>query len=189
MKSKHISLLISILINAVFVIVILLTPSRLNANGIETTYIVGIENWIVLGIQLGLFVLAFKKMELWKYLFLILLLVQLFGILPISRFNIYFGLGVVQVSLLSVVLLAFHLMFNPEIISGIKTSLAPSAKEVAESSRIKQENYDNGVKRFKTKFSKKNKPQLKILIQENELVPEAIAAVKELLLEKEGIKL
>lgn len=121
------------------------------------------------GILLIVGISMLRKNNTWKYLFLFGLIAAFSPLISFSHHTITFSIGSLDINMIILLLLCFHLALN---ISDLKLPTA-SEKEL-------ELNKTNLTNRFIDKYNKKSIEELKML-EKNDLVPEAREALNEVI--------
>ena len=169
---------IASLLTLVSIISVLTKNTSINENGeVQRYQVINPVIYAAVGLIIVL-VLLVVKIKLWKYLFAILVLLALFGVLQFHYYVIHFGIeGLISIELTAIILLGLHLYFNPEIL--YKRNFSP--EEIEKQNQKKQENDEKSISSFMLRFDSKSEYELKQIVQEEKYVPDAIEAAKRLL--------
>ncbi len=161
------------------VLITLLTPSYLNANGETVSYVVNNET-IIAACALGIvgLIAAFKS-DYWKHVFLIIILISWTGLIQFVPFGFRISIGFVALDFIALALLFLHLMFNPELFDEIK-SFIPKGSNTPKDGQV-IELSEERVSHFEKNFKAKSESELVRIVEENDRVPEAVEAAKRLL--------
>lgn len=114
--------------------------------------------------------------KLWVYLFLIVLLVSFSSLIEFSNLTLTISIGSLTINCIALGLTISHFALNGE-------TLTLAGKTDAEIN----DDYENKVKFFLNKFASKSKDEL-VTMENKDHVPEAIEAIKRLLLERMPIQ-
>ena len=159
------------------VIQTLLTPGYVNEEGVPVTYSV-IDSVLYAGFGLGIVLtLILVNKPVWKYVFAILTILAFTPWISFYSYTFSFGIGLFSFDAIGLGLLIFHLILNPEVFESFKKILRPDP----ESEESKQSKFESSVTGFETRFNKKSTNELRSIVEENSLVPEAVEAAKRLL--------
>jgi len=172
---------VAIILVLIHVIQVLTTSSYLNENGETVSYsVVDTVQYGSIGLAITL-ILIFLKKNIWKYVFLTLILLSFTGLIQFYNQTFSIGIGPLSLEMTALGLLIFHLAMNPDIISKIKLNLEPSQESLQKKEELKKEQFENSVNRFEEKFKSKQKNELERIVNENTLIPEAVEAARRLL--------
>ncbi len=183
MKKNLISLLpfaIAILLVVIHIIQVYSSPAYIDENGASVSYSM---TDTVLYMFIGLiitFIFIVLKQPYWKYVFLGLTLIGLTSVFQFYNHTLFIGIGPLRIELTALSLLIVHLIVNPDIVTTIKLKFKPSEQSLQNSVRVNEEKYESRVRRFEKKFESKSLVELKQLINDHQLIPEAIEAAKRL---------
>jgi len=182
---KNISQLIPFGIAIIFVLIhviqVLTTSSYLNENGEIVSYsVVDSVQYASIGLVVTLILVILKK-NIWKYVFLVLILLSFTGLVQFYNRTFSIGIGPLIIEMTALGLLIFHLVLNPDITPKIKLNLEPSEKNLQKKKELKKEQFENSVNRFEGKFKSKQKKELERIVNEKTLIPEAVEAARRLL--------
>lgn len=121
-------------------------------------------------------VFALLDKSYWKYIFLVLLIISFSSIIRLSNISIYIGVDSIQIELSTLPLLILHLVLNPEIYSNLygKERLKQNKENKVQASKRR-------VDRYEEQFKTKRKKELEAIVNENNLLPEAVEAARRLL--------
>jgi hypothetical protein len=172
---------VAVMLVLIHVIQVLTTASYLNENGETGSYsIVDTVQYASIGLAITLILIILKK-DIWKYMFLILILLSFTGLIQFYNQTFSIGIGPLSLEMTALGLLIFHLAMNPDIISKIKLKLEPSEESLKKKEELKKKQFENSVNRFEGKFKSKQKNELERIVNENSLIPEAVEAARRLL--------
>ncbi len=159
------------------VIQTLLKRGYVNAEGNEVTYVVSDSvMYCGFGLLIVLTLILLNK-PVWKYIFAILAILAFTPWISFYNQTFSFGIGIISFEVTALSLLIFHLVLNPEVFQSFKGFIKPKP----ESEESKQSKFESAVNGFETRFSKKSTDELRNIVEQNSLVPEAIEAAKRLL--------
>jgi len=113
----------------------------------------------------------------WKYAFAVLTILAFTPWISFYTYTFSFGIGFISFEATALSLLIFHLILNQEVFQSFKTIIKPKP----ESQESKQSKFESSVNGFETRFSKKSTDELRNIVEQNSLVPEAVEAAKRLL--------
>ena len=159
------------------VIQTLLKPGYVNTDGNKVTYVVTDSvKYSGFGLLIILTLILLNK-PVWKYVFGFLTILALTPWISFYNQTFSFGIGIIQFEVTALGILIFHLILNPEVFESFKSVIKPKP----EPEESKQAKFENSVNGFETRFSKKSTDELKNIVEQNSLVPEALEAAKRLL--------
>jgi len=169
---------IASLLTLVSIISVLTKNASINENGeVQRYQVINPVIYAAAGLIIVL-VLIVIKVKLWKYLFAILVLLALFGVIQFHYYVIHFGIeGLISFELTAIILLSLHLYSNPEIL--YKRNFSP--EEIENQNQKKQESDQKSISSFMLRFNSKSEYELKQIVQDDKYVPDAIEAAKRLL--------
>ncbi|UXP31191.1 hypothetical protein N6H18_12615 [Reichenbachiella agarivorans] len=160
-----------------YAIQVLLMPSHINEEGNEVTYsMVDSVKYAGFGLAIVLTLILVKK-PVWKYAFAILTILAFSEYINFYPNTFSFGIGIISFELTALSLLIFHLALNPEVFQSFKGFIKPKP----ESEESKESKFESAVNGFETRFNKKSTDELRNIVEQNSLVPEAVEAAKRLL--------
>ena len=108
---------------------------------------------------------------------LFLILLSFKGIIQFYSKSFWIGFGNIRIDLNALFLLVTHLIFNKEIIHETQDLFKDNEVDKVESKEAL-------INNFQKKFALKKRVELERIIEENQLIPEALEAAKRLLKEK-----
>ena len=181
MKKRELHKLIPFGIASALVITVvaraMLTPSYLNADGITITYIVSDPvKFGGFGLAIVLTLILLNK-PAWKYAFAVLTIFALTPVISYYSYTVSVGSGKIEIELTALGILIFHLLVNRDVVASFKSSL----KSPNQTDESKIEKFEASVQRFESKFEGTSQAELRRMVAQNSLVPEAIEAAKRLL--------
>lgn len=175
---KYISFIIAFILSIIYFINFLILPSSKEISGEIYNY--SIYDSVVygfIGLVLTLILVIFKK-NIWKYLFLILILLSFTELIEFSNLRVSFTFGFLNVNLISLVFLISHLALNSEMFFNIIQKINPD-KEISQ--ELQNQYFEERVNQFEVNFKNKSKTDLEQIIKENKLLPEAVEAARRIL--------
>ncbi|WP_044205421.1 hypothetical protein [Flammeovirga sp. OC4] len=122
--------------------------------------------------------LILLKSEYWKHAFAILLLAGIFHLVQIYHLIFSIEIGFINIDITSLLLLIGHIKVNPSLAEKIRPILKKNEKQQLQSNEFK-------IQFFEKKFEKNDIFELRVIVQENTLIPEAIEAAKRVIRKKE----
>ncbi|MBD0402447.1 hypothetical protein [Flammeovirga sp. EKP202] len=123
-------------------------------------------------------ILLLLKNEYWKHAFATLLLAGTFHLVQIFHLIFSIEIGFIHIDITSLLLLIAHIKVNPVLSEEIKPMLKKNEKQHLQSNEFK-------IQFFEKKFEKNDIFELRVIVQENTLIPEAIEAAKRVIRKKE----
>lgn len=179
--SQFIPFGVAIILVLIHIIQVLRTSSCLNESR-ETVFYTVVDSvqYASFGLVITFILILFKK-NIWKYVFLILILLSFTELIQFYNQTFSFGIGPLSIEIIALGLLIFHLAMNPDIISKIKLEIEPSEESLQKKIDLHKEQFENRVKQFEVKFKSEEKNELERIVNENTLTPEALEAARRLL--------
>lgn len=177
---KYIPFAIASVLFLTYAVQVLLMPGYVDENGNQVTYsMVDSVKYGGFGLSIVLTLIIVNR-PAWKFAFAILCVAAFSQYINFYPSTFSLGIGFFSIEVTAFSLLILHLVLNPEVFQYFKTVLKP--KPTSEET-IKSK-YESSVKGFEARFSKKSTNELRNIVDQATLVPEAIEAAKRLL-EKE----
>lgn len=155
----------------------LIRSGHVDADGNEVPYVVSDSVQSAgLGLVLILALIIVNK-STWKYAFAILLVFALTPWISFYHHTFSLGIGFIHIEVTALGILILHLIVNPDIFMSFKSLLKPKPKSEEE----KQAQFEASMNGFERRLNKKSTTEIKKIIEQNSLIPEAIEAVKRLI--------
>lgn len=123
-------------------------------------------------------VLAVLKIDYWKHIFSFILFSAVVHLTQFYHTTFYVSIGFLSIEISSLVLLIAHLKLNKSLIGDIQSFFKKSEEEEEQSNEFK-------IQFFERKYSNIHSDELKMMINQNNLVPEAIEAARRLIEKRE----
>lgn len=181
--SKFIPFSIAVILVLLYLIQIFIWIKNLFESGESFSYTITIYSPIqnaIFGLMITMFFIIIKK-NIWKYVFLVLILISFTGLVEFSNYTLRIKFGSLSIELTALVLLIFHLATNPDILSKIIQKFEPNEESLRKKEELKKQHFEANVIRFEQNFNSKKKSELELMVNENKLRPEAIEAARRLL--------
>lgn len=168
---------IAVILTLISIFQTVIIPNMTDENGTNVRYV--IDDSILYACFGLIIVLIFiiQQKTYWKHAFGILLLIALTSVIRFFYVSLSIGIGFLQLELVALGLLIFHLILNKEVLNN-------TLELFKESEEKTNERTENKIKNFEEKFVEKDKNELQKIVDENDLIPEAVEAAKRLLNKK-----
>lgn len=177
----YIPFIIASLLTLTSMILVWIKPEFTDENGQITGYQVNdTVKYFFYGIIFNLVLILIHK-NLWKYTFLLQLILAFWGLIHVLNVTIEIYLGIVKIEIVSVLLLLIHVAINKDIIKFFLGTLNID-EEKAEQER--QSIIDSAIDRFTEIFSDKTYDELSEISKSESYTNEAKEAAKRLMAEK-----
>jgi hypothetical protein len=167
------SFALSIILSIASVIYII----TLNLNDPLSDYILGIPFSIGLAVQLVLIVLIARKLNVWKFIYLALLIMAYTPFVDISLF----GWEINGLDIITTILIIVHLAFNSELISVIINQAKHGESDDVKILDKKNTDLENKINSFMTKYASKSDLELKKIATDSNFDPAAREAAQRLI--------
>lgn len=164
-------------------ILVWLKPDIINENGKYVHYIVSDSvKFFGYGLLVNVALIAFHK-EIWKYTFLLQLLLAVWGVISITSSTIKIGIGAIELELLSLLFLIVHSALNKEIVT---TLMGRVVLDEEKAKQAEKESMEANIAFFINKFSTKSQFELQNISGDEGFTKAAQEAANRLLTEKYG---
>lgn len=191
MKTKiyhYIPLAIATILVLTHIIQTMLRPSYVDDQGYTVTPVI-VGTFFITAIGLAICIgLIIRKSNLWKYVFLIIAILGVFRILTFSNSFFVSSIGFQELSisfeLTSSFLLFFHVIFNPEITSKIRSAVRSNQATPIQQKGTEIKISKNRVDQFVKKFESKTEFDLRAIVESEHYTLEAKEAAKNILSSK-----
>lgn len=131
--------------------------------------------------------LAYFKKRIWKYLFVIVLIVSYFGVIQVASFGVGLGIGALNIDLIPTALILLHLLLHfHKSLGNSKSSETNSVifNLLSKKDDIGLKHSDNNqalVNRFESKYKNKSKVELQQIVDNPSMVKEAKLVAQKLI--------
>jgi len=156
---------------------VLFAPKTLDEQGEVIRYTLNnTEIYAAFGLLVVL-VFVILKQRIWKHLYAILLLLAVASFIQFYNVTFHLYIGFLEVEFTALGLLIFHLVVNKDVWYDFLNMFKKSEAEKLDEKHSK-------IRYFENQFRLKNQIELKQIVEQQELVPEAIEAAERLLRKK-----
>ncbi len=152
-------------------------PNTINDKGETVLYLVSDSILYALFGLIIVFIFFILRKNYWKHIFAIVLVYALTPIVQFYTMSLSFGIGFINIDLIALALLTFHLLVNKEVLRDTLNLFTTSDVR-------KEENKERQIANFQKKFASKDQRELEKIVDEKFLKPEAVEAARRLLQEK-----
>ncbi|KXX69951.1 hypothetical protein [Flammeovirga sp. SJP92] len=116
------------------------------------------------------YLLLFLKIDYWKHVFAVVLMTSIFQLTQFYSFTFYVSF----IDISSLALFIFHLSANKNLMDNFRSFHKKSEEEIVESNEFQ-------IQFFEKKYNQVHSDELKLIIHQNTMVPEAIEAARRLI--------